>query len=82
MQANPTYADVVREVGEFFRDRLRALADAGLDPETICLDPGIGFGKTVAHNLTLIAELREFGRFGRPVCLGVSRKGFIGRVVG
>jgi dihydropteroate synthase len=82
MQANPTYRDVVREVEEFFRERLRALADAGIDPEAVCLDPGVGFGKTVEHNLALVANLREFGRLGRPVCLGVSRKGFIGRVVG
>ena len=82
MQANPRYADVVREVGDFFADRLGALAAAGVDPETVCLDPGIGFGKTLDHNLELLAGLGAFARFGRPVCLGVSRKGFIGAVCG
>jgi dihydropteroate synthase len=82
MGVNPVYADVLREVGEYLGDRLRALADAGLDPETVCLDPGIGFGKRTEHSLRLIAGLGAFARFGRPVCLGVSRKGFIGRVLG
>jgi dihydropteroate synthase len=82
MQANPTYADVVREVGEFFDERPRTLADAGIAPEAVCLDPGIGFGKTLTHNLQLLANLGAFRRHGRPVCLGVSRKGFIGTVTG
>jgi dihydropteroate synthase len=82
MQANPRYADVVREVVSFGEERLRALAEVGIAPETVCLDPGIGFGKTRAHNLELLANLGELAALGRPVCLGVSRKGFIGRVVG
>lgn len=82
MQANPQYADVVREVGDFFAERLATLAAAGVPPEAVCLDPGIGFGKTLGHNLDLLANLGAFQRFGRPVCLGVSRKGLIGTVCG
>jgi dihydropteroate synthase len=82
MQQNPRYADVVGEVGAFFEDRLHALAAAGISPEAVCLDPGIGFGKTLDHNLELLANLGAFRRLGRPVCLGVSRKKFIGTVCG
>jgi dihydropteroate synthase len=82
MQVAPRYDDVVAEVREFFEERLAALAAAGLDPETICFDPGIGFGKTVDHNLALLRALPDLGIGGRPVLLGVSRKSFIGRVLG
>src|SRR5262249_57101280 len=82
MQTNPHYDDVVREVGAFFEERLHTLAKAGIAPTAVCLDPGIGFGKTLEHNLELLANLGEFARFGRPLCLGVSRKGFIGAVCG
>ena len=82
MQQNPHYIDVVREVGEFFEEQLRLFGQSGIPPETVCLDPGIGFGKTLDNNLDLLANLREFARFGRPVCLGVSRKAFIGKLCG
>ncbi len=82
MQQNPRYDDVVREVSEFFEERLRVLGESGIPPEAVCLDPGIGFGKTLDHNLELLANLGEFRRFGRPLCLGVSRKGFIGQLCG
>jgi dihydropteroate synthase len=82
MQQNPQYSDVVREVGEFFEDRLHTLANQGIPPEAVCLDPGIGFGKTLDHTLELLANLGAFSRFGRPICLGVSRKGFIGQICG
>lgn len=82
MHLSPRYTDVVREVGEFFKERLHALADVGIPPEAICLDPGIGFGKNLDHTLELLAKLGTFGRFDRPVCLGVSRKGFIGQICG
>ena len=82
MQVAPHYDDVVAEVRAFFEERLAALSAAGLDPETICFDPGIGFGKTVAHNLALLRALPELGVAGRPLLLGVSRKSFIGRVLG
>src|SRR5262245_14151347 len=80
MQVAPAYADVVAEVGAFFEERLHALAAAGIGPERVALDPGIGFGKTDAHNLALLAGLGRYQRLGRPVCLGVSRKGLLGRL--
>jgi len=80
MQKDPRYEDVTREVGEFFGQRIAALTASGLPEENICLDPGIGFGKTLEHNLELLANLGSFARFGRPICLGVSRKGFIGTI--
>jgi dihydropteroate synthase len=82
MQFDPRYDEVVADVGRFFEERLQAAAGAGIEREWIVLDPGIGFGKTLEHNLELLARLEEFQRLGRPVCLGVSRKGFIGRVLG
>ena len=82
MQRNPHYADVVGEVTAYLRARLRVLGECGISPEAVCLDPGIGFGKTLAHNLELLANLGAVAALGRPVCLGVSRKGFIGQVCG
>lgn len=82
MQAGPHYDDVVGDIGRFFEERLQSLAAAGIAGEQIALDPGIGFGKTVDHNLEILARLAEFQRLGRPVCLGVSRKGFISHVLG
>lgn len=82
MQANPVYADVVREVDEFFADRLRRLQACGVASEQVVLDVGIGFGKTLDHNLQLLRELGGFRKQGRPLLLGVSRKSFIGRLAG
>jgi dihydropteroate synthase len=82
MQINPTYADVAAEVTGFLQARLQALADLGIARPRVVLDPGIGFGKTVAHNLELLARLDELRCLGRPVCLGVSRKGFLGTITG
>ena len=82
MQAAPRYEDVVREVGAFFADRLEQLLQAGVAPEQVVLDVGIGFGKTLEHNLQLLAALGEFARFGRPCLLGVSRKSFMGKLLG
>jgi dihydropteroate synthase len=81
MQEDPRYEDVVREMGEFFEERLQTLTGLGIGAERIALDPGIGFGKTSTHNRELLARLEEYQRFGRPVCLGVSRKGFLGRLL-
>ncbi|MEO0649736.1 MAG: dihydropteroate synthase [Planctomycetota bacterium] len=78
MQAAPHYQDVVDEVAEFLRSRVGACVAAGIDPERIVLDPGIGFGKALAHNLTLLARLAELRSIGLPLYLGVSRKRFIG----
>jgi dihydropteroate synthase len=82
MQENPAYADVVREVGEFFFERVGRLAGCGVSMEHILLDPGIGFGKSVDHNLQLLAALRSFKKLGRPLVLGVSRKSFLAKIAG
>ena len=82
MQVNPVYNDVTREVTEFLEARLQAAADLGIAGSQVVLDPGVGFGKTGAHNLELLARLAEMQRLGRPVCLGVSRKGFLGKLLG
>lgn len=82
MQLAPRYADVVSDIGCYLKERLAALAAVGIEPARVALDPGIGFGKKLEHNLELLARLGEFQALGRPVCLGVSRKGFINRVLG
>jgi len=83
MQQNPDYTDVVREVGEFFSERLQTLLnETGIAAEQVVLDPGIGFGKTPAHNLQLLAGLRSFTKWRRPLLLGVSRKSFIEKLTG
>ncbi len=80
MQNAPSYDDVVGEVKAFLADRAAALRDSGV--ADIILDPGIGFGKTLEHNLALIARIREIKALGFPVMLGVSRKRFIGALAG
>ena len=82
MQEAPAYGDVVAEVGAYFRRRLDALTQSGITPERLVFDPGIGFGKSVAHNLSLLAGLATLAPAGRPLLLGVSRKSFLGRVLG
>jgi dihydropteroate synthase len=82
MQENPRYEDVVSEVVSFLEERLAAAVSAGIVEERVCLDPGIGFGKTVEHNLELLARLDEIVALGRPVLVGASRKRFLGRVLG
>jgi dihydropteroate synthase len=82
MQVKPVYTDVVCEVGEFFSGRIRRLSDCGVGREQIILDPGIGFGKTVEHNLQLLGAARDFTRLERPLLIGVSRKSFIGKLLG
>jgi dihydropteroate synthase len=82
MQANPVYVDVVREVGEFFFDRIQRLQDCGVGREQLILDPGIGFGKTLEHNLELLGSLQKFLELERPLLLGVSRKSFMGKLLG
>lgn len=81
MQKAPHYEDVVAEVRAFFEERLETLCGQGLAPETLCFDPGIGFGKSVVHNLKLLREIGNLQVGGRPLLLGVSRKSFIGRVL-
>jgi dihydropteroate synthase len=82
MQLNPVYQDVVREVRDFFGERLERLKRAGVDAVQVVLDPGIGFGKTPDHNLQLLARLERLTSLNRPVLVGVSRKSFIGKVLG
>jgi dihydropteroate synthase len=82
MQVSPQYEDVVSEVGRFLADRARYAQSSGIRRQRIWIDPGIGFGKTLAHNLELLRRLREIAALGYPVLIGVSRKSFIGRVLG
>jgi dihydropteroate synthase len=82
MQENPRYEDVVAEVARFLEERLSFAVEAGIREDRICLDPGIGFGKTSEHNLELLARLGEIADLGRPVLVGASRKRFLGRVLG
>ena len=80
MQDNPTYADVTAETIGFLRDRIAAAEAAGIAKERILVDPGIGFGKSMNHNLELLRRQGELLALGRPVVIGTSRKGFIGRI--
>lgn len=80
MQAAPEYNDVVAEIGSFFAERLLRLRERNVSADCIALDPGLGFGKSVEHNLQLLANLGRFEPFGRPMVLGASRKSFIGRI--
>jgi dihydropteroate synthase len=82
MQDDPRYDDVVSEVAAFLEGRISFAVEAGIPEERICVDPGIGFGKTVEHNLELVARLDEIAALGRPVVVGASRKRFLGRVLG
>ena len=82
MQARPHYQDVVAEVMAFFEERLDRLRRCGVSEEQVIFDPGIGFGKTLEHNLQLLGSLQRFQRIGRPVLLGVSRKSFMGKLLG
>ncbi|MEX2111997.1 MAG: dihydropteroate synthase [Pirellulales bacterium] len=82
MQDNPVYDDVVGEVFEYLSSRRDALVAAGIEPDRIALDPGIGFGKTHEHNLTLLRHCHRFHALGCPLLVGHSRKGFIGKVLG
>jgi dihydropteroate synthase len=82
MQVNPSYANVIEEVKSFLAERIKAAQSAGVNPNRILLDPGIGFGKNVNHNLTLIREMNQLTELGRPLVIGTSRKGFIGVISG
>jgi dihydropteroate synthase len=82
MQADPRYVDVVDDVRAFLEERLAAAVAAGIPEERICVDPGIGFGKTVEHNFELVRRLPELTALGRPVVVGFSRKSSLGRLLG
>ena len=81
MQIEPTYTNVVEEIHAYLRARRDALLAAGIAPESICLDPGIGFGKTHEHNLNLMQQAGRFLDLGCPILIGHSRKGFLGKIV-
>ncbi len=81
MQQAPHYDDVVSEVAEFFRQQFTRAIDSGLDPMNVAFDPGIGFGKTMDHNLDLLANLERLRVDDRPIVVGVSRKSFLGKLV-
>ena len=82
MQLNPHFDNVMQEIDSFFQERINTLTAWDIQQEAIAIDPGIGFGHKLEHTLTLLAHLHEFARFGRPLCLGISRKGFLGQVTG
>jgi dihydropteroate synthase len=82
MQRNPTYEDVASEVAGFLEERLRVAVDAGIAETRICIDPGIGFGKTVEQNFELVRRLDILLALGRPVLIGFSRKSSLGRILG
>ena len=82
MQVDPHYADVISEVADFFRQQYARALDCGIDPMTIALDPGIGFGKTLSHNLELLKNLERLRINNRPIVVGVSRKSFLGKLIG
>ena len=82
MQQQPVYQDVVGEVLDYLRGRRDALLAAGVQQARIALDPGLGFGKTTAHNLLLLAEIERFHALGCPLLVGPSRKRFLGEVLG
>jgi dihydropteroate synthase len=82
MQVEPAYDDVVSDVAAFLEERLRFAVDAGIAEERICLDPGIGFGKTVQQNFELVRRLHVLVAIGRPVVIGFSRKSSLGRILG
>jgi dihydropteroate synthase len=82
MQQDPQYGDVLVEVKDMLQERIRTAADAGVAEEQVVVDPGIGFGKTLEHNLKLLAGLEYLRLLQRPICIGVSRKGFLGKLTG
>jgi dihydropteroate synthase len=82
MQLNPQYRDVVGEVRDFLAQRMTACVEAGIPAERIILDPGFGFAKTLAHNLSLFKRLETLHQLGRPLLVGVSRKTMIGQALG
>jgi dihydropteroate synthase len=81
MQQAPRYENVVKEIREFFQTRLQESLNLGIAEQQVVFDPGIGFGKKTEHNLMLLARLADFQQLGRPVLLGVSRKGLLGRLL-
>jgi len=82
MQTQPNYGNVVEEVAAYLESRVEALVCTGVERDRLAIDPGIGFGKTVAHNVELLRHLARIGQCGRPVLIGLSRKSFLGKLTG
>jgi dihydropteroate synthase len=82
MQADPRYVDVVSEVADFFRQQYARALDCDIDPMAIAFDPGIGFGKTLEHNIEMLAQLKRIRMYERPLVVGVSRKSFLANLTG
>jgi dihydropteroate synthase len=82
MQKSPTYDDVVSEIGDFFEERFETLVSAGIESERIVFDPGIGFGKSLRHNLELLNRVEDYRVHDRPILMGLSRKSLIGKLLG
>jgi dihydropteroate synthase len=82
MQKSPTYEDVISEIGDFFEERFETLVSAGIESERIVFDPGIGFGKSLRHNLELLNRVEDYRVHGRPILMGLSRKSLIGKLLG
>jgi len=81
MQDNPQYVDLLAEISEFLNQSITIAATAGIDPDKIAIDPGIGFGKTDSHNLLILKNLSRLKELGKPVLLGISRKSLIGNIL-
>ncbi len=81
MQITPQYTNVVSEIVDFFRQQYARAIVYNIDPMAIAVDPGIGFGKTLEHNLELLAQLERLRAFDRPIVIGVSRKSFLGKLI-
>ena len=82
MQSAPRYKDVIGEISSYLKDSAKIAVEAGVKKEDIIIDPGIGFGKTLAHNLEILRRLEDIKNLGYPVCVGTSRKSFIGKLLG
>jgi dihydropteroate synthase len=82
MQVRPQYQDVVSEITDFFRQQYTRAIGLSIDPMAIAFDPGIGFGKTLEHNLELLGQLERVRAHDRPLVVGVSRKSFLGKIIG
>ena len=82
MQVNPVYKNLIREILDSLKESIRIAVRSGVNEEAIIIDPGIGFGKAVEHNLEVLNRLGEFKTLSRPICVGTSRKSFIGKVLG
>jgi len=82
MQVKPEYDDVLTEIMSFFQKRIEEITAYGIEKDRLIIDPGIGFGKTLQHNLTILKELHRFSELGLPVLLGHSRKRFLGDITG